>query len=637
MFKKLKILNCFLAALLLIGPGYSLADEVRYEYDWNFPEGAFSKANIRANIRGLHQMDFMPLRPSAKRVIDGMEYGTDAAAQAIYAGTGVTITSDSANEQEGSYSLKAVTDGTANREFEASYTLNLSSFLSITLWERSSQTSDTFQFFLEDSGGNQSYWDITSNGTADTWQQDTITLASPDSNSGTPADLSDIVIIGYRGLTASTTYYFDTVKAIVGMTVSVSGTNLGNYYRHVHPANQPLSVDSQAAPTLTAPTTNPRIDILTIDSSGTLAWVTGTEASSPSAPWSSVANNQIPICLVYLKTTMTKVLDYVDKDTDSNQGYIYADVRPFLKPGSGYAKGADVASGSSIVLGNDGNFFDITGTTNIQTITAKSAGTVVWLQFDGALTVDDGGGNLSLNGDFITAAGSVLTLVSNGTTWYEVSRQPTAGDFISLEDTPIGYTGHGLKVVRVNSGETGIEFNSMSFTDLDDVDTSYSGDGGKFLKVNSGETAIEYVSAETSMTSLVDSWHGAEAATYFTSTSSATDTAGTPVYSGHRKLGTGYLTIGRFQFTKKSGADTLRIYARMASSSVSYSNVIRLTVNGALTVSINTTSTTLTWINDTLDVSSLSDGTIYEGVIEMTNVNASGYSFCTAYQILAEQ
>ncbi len=80
------------------------------------------------------------------------------------------------------------------------------------------------------------------------------------------------------------------------------------------------------------------------------------------------------------------------------------------------AKGADVASASAITLGDDGNFFDITGTTGITSITAKTAGTVVMLQFDGVLTVTDGS-NLKLNGNLTTAAETTLTLVCDGTNW----------------------------------------------------------------------------------------------------------------------------------------------------------------------------------------------------------------------------
>lgn len=87
-----------------------------------------------------------------------------------------------------------------------------------------------------------------------------------------------------------------------------------------------------------------------------------------------------------------------------------------------WAKGADVASGTSIALGTDGNVFDITGTTTIQTITAKQAGSVVVLHFDGALTLTDDTGNLELQGaDLTVAAEDEIILKSDGTNWHLVA------------------------------------------------------------------------------------------------------------------------------------------------------------------------------------------------------------------------
>jgi hypothetical protein len=88
------------------------------------------------------------------------------------------------------------------------------------------------------------------------------------------------------------------------------------------------------------------------------------------------------------------------------------------------AKGADVASAAgAMTLGDDGNYFDITGTEAITSITAKTAGTQVVLQFDSTATLTDGS-NLKLDGNFTGAAGSTIHLVSDGTNWYEVSRSP---------------------------------------------------------------------------------------------------------------------------------------------------------------------------------------------------------------------
>ena len=71
-------------------------------------------------------------------------------------------------------------------------------------------------------------------------------------------------------------------------------------------------------------------------------------------------------------------------------------------------KGADIASATTLVLGTDGNSFDITGTTTITAITV-SAGTWFTLQFDGALTFTHHATNLILPGgaNITTAAGDV--------------------------------------------------------------------------------------------------------------------------------------------------------------------------------------------------------------------------------------
>ena len=85
------------------------------------------------------------------------------------------------------------------------------------------------------------------------------------------------------------------------------------------------------------------------------------------------------------------------------------------------AKGADVASATTVTLGNDGNYFDITGTTTITSITAKTAGTLIILQFDGILTLTDGS-NLIMAGNFVTTANDTIMMVSDGTNWHEVAR-----------------------------------------------------------------------------------------------------------------------------------------------------------------------------------------------------------------------
>lgn len=137
-----------------------------------------------------------------------------------------------------------------------------------------------------------------------------------------------------------------------------------------------------------------------------------------------------------------------------------------------WAKGADVASATSISLGTDGNVFDITGTTNIQTITAKQAGSVVVLHFDGALTLVDDTGNLELQGSNLTvAAEDEVILKSDGTNWHLVATsQRNAGGVLSTQGDILYRDGSGLQRLAI-------------------------GTAGQALITNSGATAPEWGSA----------------------------------------------------------------------------------------------------------------------------------------------
>jgi hypothetical protein len=64
---------------------------------------------------------------------------------------------------------------------------------------------------------------------------------------------------------------------------------------------------------------------------------------------------------------------------------------------------------------------EVTGTTNITSVTAGSAGRRVSIIFRGILTFTDGS-NLKLAGNFVTSADDVITLVSDGTNWHEAGR-----------------------------------------------------------------------------------------------------------------------------------------------------------------------------------------------------------------------
>ena len=299
----------------------------RHTFDPNQPGGSMSLENMRNVLRALFQGDLFALRPRASMVTDDFEYPTDAIAQGVWSGTGVTVT-HSTVKQEGNYALQTVIDATGNRQVSKSQVLNLSGFKQMKIWERCSAVSSAFKFFIRDSSGNESYWNLTSYSTANTWKQDTISLATPDSTNGIAANLASITSWGFKALVASLTYGFDTVTAVCGMNVSVASSIVAGYYQNIYIGSSRLTFTGGPSALITAPLANPRIDLLTINSSGVLEWTVGAEASSPAEP--TFPSGKFPICLVYCRPTMTKVVDYEIKDANPNDGYVYKDVRPLF-------------------------------------------------------------------------------------------------------------------------------------------------------------------------------------------------------------------------------------------------------------------------------------------------------------------
>jgi hypothetical protein len=83
-----------------------------------------------------------------------------------------------------------------------------------------------------------------------------------------------------------------------------------------------------STPTFTAPSSHPRIDLVTADSSGTIAVVTGTENASPVPP--SYPANKLVLAEIYHVVSETALYDVDNQQT--GQGYVYNDVRPAQAP-----------------------------------------------------------------------------------------------------------------------------------------------------------------------------------------------------------------------------------------------------------------------------------------------------------------
>lgn len=107
----------------------------------------------------------------------------------------------------------------------------------------------------------------------------------------------------------------------------------------------------------------------------------------------------------------------------------------------GLKRGGSVASATSITLTDAAQVFPVTGAVTIATIAAPSYPRLVLLEFASALTLEHGGGNLTLPGavDMAVPAGAVLALEWTGATW-RIAGGASSGDASSLQGTPVDAT-----------------------------------------------------------------------------------------------------------------------------------------------------------------------------------------------------
>ena len=116
---------------------------------------------------------------------------------------------------------------------------------------------------------------------------------------------------------------------IPDMSIMVLGSDHNKFFNNVYYGtnNKRLSLVSGDSPIMTAPSANPRIDIVYIDGSGDIFAQAGVEAISPIIP-NVPSGDVIPICAIYHSTTSERIVSYADKDIYSGDSYIYKDIRP---------------------------------------------------------------------------------------------------------------------------------------------------------------------------------------------------------------------------------------------------------------------------------------------------------------------
>ncbi len=138
----------------------------------------------------------------------------------------------------------------------------------------------------------------------------------------------------------------------------------------------------------------------------------------------------------------------------------------FLEPNGNYIgmeKGGDIASASPLVIDTDGDYFDVTGTTNFAVMTVAE-NRHFFLKFTGILTVTHGAG-ITIEGaaDFTTTAGDIFECVS------------TAENVVNVVN--ITKVDGKAVVSSSGSGYISVETKTADYTIV-------AGDAGKLLKMN---------------------------------------------------------------------------------------------------------------------------------------------------------
>ena len=185
-----------------------------------------------------------------------------------------------------------------------------------------------------------------------------------------------------------------------------------------------VDVPAQSTGTITAPSVDPRIDRVVIDANtGNVSVITGSEAASPTAP--ALTEDKILCCQVLLQTSTTSITNFIITDERAwggvgDGGKLVDDLSPQLGgilDTNGhrvdFSKGADIASASTLLLGSDGNYFDVTGTNTVSGINSVGIGSVIKLHFDDVLILEHDPDFLVLPGgiDITTQAGDEVEFV----------------------------------------------------------------------------------------------------------------------------------------------------------------------------------------------------------------------------------
>lgn len=147
-----------------------------------------------------------------------------------------------------------------------------------------------------------------------------------------------------------------------------------------------------------------------------------------------------------------------------------------------WAKGADLASASTLATGTDGNYFDVTGTTTINNIASMGVGTILLLHFDDAVLISHDASNLVLPGgvDITTVTGDEFIFIEYAINDWRMVSGPNRAELLTITDspaTPVANTIYKDNICKAWVSYKGTTTNAIldSFN-VDSVDDNGNGD-----------------------------------------------------------------------------------------------------------------------------------------------------------------
>lgn len=230
-----------------------------------------------------------------------------------------------------------------------------------------------------------------------------------------------------------------------------------------------------------------------------------------------------------------------------------------------------------------------------------------------------------------------------GLEWYSaitLLRPPVQGDIVYYNGTnwvalPVGTSGYFLKTQ--GSGANPIWNNSInSFVATADWDIgSYELRAQTFESDVATGTAPLTIASTTKIDNLnADLLDGQNGAYYNLSNVIFSWSDGNATETGVSTVSTSYVTFLNFKFTKIAGISTITIQARLKSGSVDYTAYLSVDIGGA-SAEVTRTPATFAWVTSAnIDVSGLTNGTTYDGVVQIKGTSGQT-SVCSAVTLIA--